>query len=49
MKIINMNVVFTAFIVLKIKVALINCSWSKAPSKAAQKNGLIVLITAQLG
>ena len=27
----------------------INCSWSKAPSKAAKNNGLIVLITAQLG
>ena len=30
-------------------MALINCNWSKAPSKAAQNNGLMVLITAQLG
>ena len=30
-------------------MALINCNWSKSPSKAALNNGLMVLITAQLG
>ena len=30
-------------------MALINCNWSKAPSKAASDNGLMVLITAQQG
>ena len=33
----------------KNKVALISCSWSKAPSKATQNNGLMALIRAQLG
>ena len=37
------------FIVLKIKMALINCSWSKAPSKADYNNGPMVLVTDQLG
>ena len=52
MKNINMSIVYLfykVFFVLKIKLALINCSWSKAPSKTALNNGLIVLITAQLG
>ena len=52
MKNINISIVYLfykAFIVLKIKVVLINCRWSKAPSKAAQNNGQMVLITAQLG
>ena len=52
LKNINMSIVnlfYEVFIILKIKVALINCSWSKAPSKAAKNNVLIVLITAQLG
>ena len=38
MKNINMSIVYlfhSVFTVLEIKVALINCSWSKAPSKAA--------------
>ena len=51
MKSINMNIIclfYKVFIILKIKVALIDCSWSKAPSKAAY-NGLMALITAQLG
>ena len=45
MKDINMSIVYlfyNVFILLKIKVALINCSWSKAPSKAAENNGLMV-------
>ena len=37
------------FIILNIKIALINCSWSKAPSKAAKNNGVMALIRAQLG
>ena len=49
-----MNIVYLfykVFIILKIKVALINCSLSMASSeaKAEQNNGLMVLITAQLG
>ena len=52
MKNINMSIVYLfykVFTVLKIKVVLINCSWSKAPSKAVCNNGLIILITALLG
>ena len=52
MKNINMSIVswfHKVFIILKMYVALINCNWSKAPSKAAWNNGLMVLITAQLG
>ena len=44
MKNINMNKVYLfykVFIIFKINVALIDCSWSKAPSKAAQNNGLM--------
>ena len=44
---INMSIVYLFYkvlVILKIKVALINCSWSKAPSKAAKNNGLIVVI-----
>ena len=32
---------FQAFYILKIKVALISCSWSKVLSKAGENNGLI--------
>ena len=52
MKNIDMSIIclfYKVFIVLKMKVVLINCSRSKTPSKAAQNNGLIALITAQLG
>ena len=37
------------FIILKIKVAIIGCSWSKAPSRAAENNGPMVLIRTKLG
>ena len=50
MKDINMSIAdlfYKVFVISKIKVSLIDCSWSKAPSKAAQNNGLMALITAQ--
>ena len=52
MKNININIVnlfYKVFIALKIQVTLINCSWSKAPPKAAKNNGLMVLIRTQVG
>ena len=52
MKNIDMRIIYLfykAFIVLKIKMALINCSWSMAPSKADYNNGPMVLVTDQLG
>ena len=52
MKCINMHIVSLIykdfFIVLKIKVALISYSLSKAASTAAENNGLIALITSLL-
>ena len=48
MKNINMSIVYMFyedFIILKIKVALINCSWSKVPSKAVENNGADGLIS----
>ena len=44
LKYIDMNTVYLfyqSFCILKLKVALISCSWSKVPSKTGENNGLI--------